>query len=136
MAGLVSRREPLDCAASKAAWLKVTVERIGSAEVAGHRARDSLRRRHRVLVPRPVPRTPDSGWEGALCLGVVVVRWRYCQAVSTGQTRKASDIRMNMPCIGRFQRNHFSNGILAIASVPTVTPEVGMIMLVKPSPNW
>ena len=32
--------------------------------------------------------------------------------------------------------NHFWYGIFATPKAPIKTPEVGVIMLVKPSPNW
>ena len=36
----------------------------------------------------------------------------------------------------QMKRTHFSHGMRATPKVAMSTPEVGVIMLVKPSPNW
>jgi len=45
---------------------------------------------------------------------------------------KRSRIAMNPP----IHFTHLSYGILATPSTPINTPKVGVIILVKPSPNW
>lgn len=58
-----------------------------------------------------------------------------CQPDAAAYARKAREATKKATCMGQCQRAQRSKGILAMVRVPTVTPEVGMIMLVNPSPN-